>query len=52
MDPVLDQAVVLLTNRVNPTRDNLKHVPLRRRVHDLAATAVADVPPVRRENRP
>ncbi len=52
MDPVLDLAVVLLTNRVNPTRDNVKHVPLRRRVHDLAATAVADVPPVRRENRP
>ena len=52
MDPVLDLAVVLLTNRVNPTRDNLKHVPLRRRVHDLAATAVTDVPPVRRENRP
>ena len=52
MDPVLDLAVVLLTNRVNPTRDNVKHVPLRRRVHDLAATAVTDVPPVRRENRP
>lgn len=52
MDPVLDLAVVLLTNRVNPTRDNVKHVPLRRRVHDLAATAVTDVPAVRRENRP
>lgn len=49
MDPVLDLGVVLLTNRVNPTRENAKHVPLRRRVHDLAATAVTDAPPRRRE---
>jgi CubicO group peptidase (beta-lactamase class C family) len=44
MDPERDLFVVLLTNRVNPTRDNSRHVPLRRRVHDLAAQAVLDVP--------
>lgn len=49
VDPVLDLGVVLLTNRVNPTRDNVKHIPLRRRVHDLAARSVMDTPPTRRE---
>lgn len=48
MDPDRDLFVVLLTNRVNPTRDNSLHVPLRRRVHDLAAQAVVDVPAVPR----
>lgn len=48
MDPERDLFVVLLTNRVNPTRDNSRHVPLRRRVHDLAALAVVDVPAERR----
>ncbi len=52
MDPVLDLAVVLLTNRVNPTRENAKHVQLRRRVHDLAATSITDTPPARREPEP
>ncbi len=52
IDPVLDLGVVLLTNRVNPTRDNAKHIPLRRRVHDLAARAVLDTPPRRREPEP
>ena len=47
IDPELDMFVVLLTNRVNPTRDNDKHIPLRRAVHDLAALAINDreVPP-------
>ena len=49
IDPALDLGVALLTNRVNPTRENAKHVPLRRRVHDLAATAITDTPPSRRE---
>ena len=49
IDPTLDLGVVLLTNRVNPTRENAKHVPLRRRVHDLAARAIIDTPPRRRE---
>jgi CubicO group peptidase (beta-lactamase class C family) len=44
MDPERDLFVVLLTNRVNPTRDNARHVPLRRAVHDWAARAVLDVP--------
>jgi beta-N-acetylhexosaminidase len=49
IDPELDLFVVLLTNRVNPTRDNDKHVPLRRGVHDLAAQAITDLPVPRRE---
>lgn len=52
IDPTLDLGVVLLTNRVNPTRDNAKHVPLRRRVHDLAARSVMDTPPTRRAPQP
>ncbi len=43
IDPELDLFVVLLTNRVNPTRDNNRHVPLRRAVHDLAALAITDL---------
>ena len=42
IDPELDMFVVLLTNRVNPTRNNAKHIPLRRAVHDLAALAISD----------
>jgi beta-N-acetylhexosaminidase len=48
IDPDLDLFVVLLTNRVNPTRDNSRHVPLRRAVHDLAAQSVIDRPVRRR----
>jgi len=44
IDPQLDLFVVLLTNRVNPTRENQRHVELRRRVHDLAARAITDRP--------
>ena len=43
IDPELDMFVVLLTNRVNPTRDNAKHIPLRRAVHDAAALAITDL---------
>jgi beta-N-acetylhexosaminidase len=42
VDPELDLWVVLLTNRVNPTRDNQRHIPFRRAVHDAVAGAVAD----------
>lgn len=42
MDPVLDLWVVLLTNRVHPTRANQKIVPLRRAVHDAAVLAITD----------
>ena len=30
-------------NRVNPTRENTRHIPLRREIHDLAAQAVTDL---------
>jgi beta-glucosidase-like glycosyl hydrolase/CubicO group peptidase (beta-lactamase class C family) len=44
-----DLFVVLLTNRVNPTRDNQKHVPLRRAVHDAVQQAIVDMPVEPRE---
>jgi CubicO group peptidase (beta-lactamase class C family) len=44
MDPELDIWVVLLTNRVHPTRENQKHIPLRRAVHDAAVLAITDRP--------
>ncbi|MCE2399178.1 MAG: serine hydrolase, partial [Gemmatimonadetes bacterium] len=37
IDPEQDLAVVLLTNRVNPSRDNHRHIELRREVHDRVA---------------
>lgn len=43
MDPGLDVFVVLLTNRVNPSRSNQRHIPLRRAVHDAVALAITDV---------
>lgn len=49
IDPTQELAVVLLTNRVNPTRDNSRHVPLRRGVHDRVARAILDTPPGLRE---
>jgi CubicO group peptidase (beta-lactamase class C family) len=48
IDPELDLYVVLLTNRVNPSRDNQRHVALRRAVHDAVARAVRDRPVVPR----
>ena len=44
MEPELDLFVVLLTNRVNPTRENQKHIALRRAVHDAVATSIRDQP--------
>ena len=49
IDPTQELAVVLLTNRVNPTRDNSRHIPLRRGVHDRVARAITDTPPAPRE---
>ena len=43
IDPELDVWVVLLTNRVHPTRENQKHVPLRRDVHDAVARSITDL---------
>ncbi|HEX6940023.1 MAG TPA: glycoside hydrolase family 3 N-terminal domain-containing protein [Longimicrobiales bacterium] len=45
IDPTQDLFVVLLTNRVNPTRANTHHVALRREVHDAVARAIVDTPP-------
>ncbi|MEX2281842.1 MAG: glycoside hydrolase family 3 N-terminal domain-containing protein [Gemmatimonadota bacterium] len=38
-----DLFVVLLTNRVNPTRNNQKHIALRRAVHDATQQAITDI---------
>jgi len=40
VDPDTDVWVVLLTNRVHPTRENNRHVPLRRAVHDAVIRSV------------
>jgi beta-glucosidase-like glycosyl hydrolase/CubicO group peptidase (beta-lactamase class C family) len=40
LDLELDLWVVLLTNRVHPSRENEKHVALRRAVHDAVALAI------------
>ncbi len=42
IDPELDLWVVLLTNRVHPTRGNQRHVPLRRELHDAVARSITD----------
>jgi CubicO group peptidase (beta-lactamase class C family) len=44
IDPERDVYVVLLTNRVNPTRSNQKHLPLRIDVADQVQRAIADMP--------
>ena len=49
VDPTQELAVILLTNRVNPTRENGRHIPLRRGVHDRVAGAITDTPPGPRE---
>jgi len=48
IDPVLDLYVILLTNRVHPSRANRKHIALRRAVADAAALAITDQPVPRR----
>jgi serine-type D-Ala-D-Ala carboxypeptidase len=49
IDPERDIYVVLLTNRLNPSARNRRHIQLRRDVHDLVQLAIADMPVVRRE---
>ena len=44
IDPQRNLFVVLLTNRVNPTRANVRHEPLRRAVADAAQSAIVDTP--------
>jgi CubicO group peptidase (beta-lactamase class C family) len=42
IDPELDLWVVLLTNRVHPSRENQRHVEVRRALHDAVARAITD----------
>lgn len=44
IDPERGVFVVLLTNRVNPTSENQKQVPLRRAVADAVQQAITDAP--------
>jgi CubicO group peptidase (beta-lactamase class C family) len=42
IDPELDLFVIVLTNRVNPTRENTRHTSMRREVANLAVQALTD----------
>ena len=44
IDPTRELFVILLTNRVDPTRDNTRHVALRRDVADAVHQAITDAP--------
>ncbi len=44
IDPEKNLFVILLTNRVDPTRANNRHVPLRRAVADAAQLSITDAP--------
>src|SRR5690348_17546467 len=44
VDPEKQLFVVLLTNRVYPTRENQKQIPLRKAVADAAQAAILDAP--------
>ena len=44
IDPERGLFVILLTNRVNPTAENQKHVALRRAVADAVQSAILDAP--------
>lgn len=50
-DPERGLFVVLLTNRVNPTRQNFRHEPLRRDIADAVQAAVLDAPLVQWRER-
>lgn len=43
VDPERDLYVVLLTSRVNPSRENTRHLDLRREVHRAAVEAVEEM---------
>jgi CubicO group peptidase (beta-lactamase class C family) len=49
MDPERKLFVILLTNRVNPTRENQKHVALRRALSDVVNQSIVDMPVPKRE---
>jgi CubicO group peptidase (beta-lactamase class C family) len=44
IDPHADLFVIVLTNRVNPTRENMKIAPLRRAIADAVQTSIIDMP--------
>lgn len=44
LDPRTQTFVILLTNRVNPTRENQKHIPLRRALSDAVNRSIVDMP--------
>lgn len=44
IDPEREVFVVLLTNRVNPTRANLRHEALRRDIADAVQASIVDAP--------
>ncbi|MCI0432930.1 MAG: serine hydrolase, partial [Gemmatimonadetes bacterium] len=48
VDPARDVFVAILTNRVNPTRDNQRHTALRRDLADAVQQAIRDRPVVPR----
>lgn len=51
IDPTRDLFVILLTNRVDPTRNNNRHVPLRRAIADAVQQSILDAPLVDWESR-
>jgi CubicO group peptidase (beta-lactamase class C family) len=52
IDPDRDVFVVLLTNRVNPTRENQKHLALRRAISDQVQRSIIDMPIEKRVDPP
>ncbi|MHB1168490.1 MAG: glycoside hydrolase family 3 N-terminal domain-containing protein [Longimicrobiales bacterium] len=51
IDPERDVFVVLLTNRVNPSRHNQRHNALRRQLADAVQRAIVDMPVTPRSRR-
>jgi CubicO group peptidase (beta-lactamase class C family) len=51
VDPGRDLFVVLLTNRVNPTREETRHIQLRRDIADAVQESILDAPLVDWEAR-
>ena len=51
IDPERDVYLIILTNRVDPTRENQRHVPLRRDLADAVQRAIRDQPVAPRTGR-
>jgi CubicO group peptidase (beta-lactamase class C family) len=51
IDPERGLYVILLTNRVNPVRDNISYIHLRRAVADAVQQAIVDAPLIDWESR-